>query len=378
MAIYHLSVKAVSRATGRSAVAAAAYRSGSRLTSERDGLTHDYTRRRGVEAAFVVAPEGAGWALDRGALWNAAEAAERRRDAKVAREYELALPHELGPVERRELAEGFARELAARLGVAADVALHAPGGDGDRRNHHAHVLTTTRVATAEGLGAKTRALDVPSSSGPLVEELRAAWAGRVNAALERARETDRVDHRSLERQGLDLLPTRHLGPEATAMERRAARGQGTAPTLGRGEADGAAAGSVPVGSAAVPGPGPVTRIGRHNAAVAERNALLGAARHAWEAAREGLATLERAAADGVRRVMALARGLGGRIAAERTAAAEKARDHEREQERARQAEAARQAALEKLREGLRGRGPDREREEARRARERDRGLDLGR
>ena len=94
MASYHLSVKTVSRATGRSAPAAAAYRTASRIENERDGMTHDYTRRSGVETSFIVAPTGAAWAEDRSALWNAVEAAEKRKDAKVAREYELALPHE--------------------------------------------------------------------------------------------------------------------------------------------------------------------------------------------------------------------------------------------------------------------------------------------
>src|SRR3546814_11602652 len=82
MAIYHLAVKSVSRSTGRSAVAAVAYRAGVCLENERDGLVHDYTRRGGVEDAFLVAPEGAAWAQDRSALWNAAEAAEKRKDAK--------------------------------------------------------------------------------------------------------------------------------------------------------------------------------------------------------------------------------------------------------------------------------------------------------
>src|SRR3546814_3712600 len=95
MAIYHLAVKSVSRSTGRSAVAAVAYRAGVALENGRDGLVHDYTRRSGVEDAFIVVPEGAEWAQDRSALWNAAEAAEKRKDAKVAREYELGLPAEL-------------------------------------------------------------------------------------------------------------------------------------------------------------------------------------------------------------------------------------------------------------------------------------------
>src|SRR3546814_9830080 len=103
MAIYHLAVKSVSRSTGRSAVAAVAYRAGVALENERDGLVHDYTRRGGVEDVFIVVPEGAEWAQDRSALWNAAEAAEKRKDAKVAREYELGLPAELDAGQRRDL-----------------------------------------------------------------------------------------------------------------------------------------------------------------------------------------------------------------------------------------------------------------------------------
>jgi ATP-dependent exoDNAse (exonuclease V) alpha subunit len=347
VAIYHLSVRTVSRASGRSAVGAAAYRSATRLVNERDGVAHDYARRGGVEDAFVVAPAGAEWALDRGRLWNAAEAAERRKDAKVAREYELALPHELGPGERRELVEVFAREVVERFGVAADAAVHAPGREGDARNWHAHVLTTTRAVTAEGLGAKTRELDVRQTSGPLVEELRAAWAREVNAALERVQAAERVDHRSFERQGLDLLPTQHLGVGATALERQAAREQ-AASGLER-EAEGAAAG---VG-------GPATRIGRHNAEVQERNGLLEAAREAWEAARSGLEALERAAVATREWVLGLARGLGERAAAERA----------QEQERAREAELARQRELE--RQAVREAEWERER-----SRERERGLDL--
>ena len=126
MAIYHLAVKSVSRSTGRSAVAAVAYRAGVCLENERDGLVHDYTRRGGVKDAFIVAPEGAEWAQDRSALWNAAEAAEKRKDAKVAREYELALPAELDAGQRRDLVRAFAEDICDRYGVAVDAAIHAP------------------------------------------------------------------------------------------------------------------------------------------------------------------------------------------------------------------------------------------------------------
>ena len=224
MASYHLSVKTVSRATGRSAPAAAAYRTASLIENERDGVTHDYTRRGGVDGpAFIVAPAGADWAQDRSALWNAVEAAEARKDAKVAREYELALPHELDRDGRRALAAGFARAVVDRFGVAADVAIHAPGQEGDQRNWHAHVLTTTRVVGPEGLGAKTRELDVVQTSGPAIEALRELWAVQVNQALARIQAEARVDHRSFARRGVEREPEQHLGVAASGMERKAAR-----------------------------------------------------------------------------------------------------------------------------------------------------------
>src|SRR5476649_2873948 len=141
MAIYHLSVKAVSRSAGRSATAAAAYRAGCEIVDQRTGEIHDYTRKGGVKSADIILPDGAPeWATDRAALWNAAEAAERRKDACVAREFEVALPDELSPAERRRLAVDFAKEMANREGCAVDVAIHAPGKEGDSRNHHAHIL----------------------------------------------------------------------------------------------------------------------------------------------------------------------------------------------------------------------------------------------
>ena len=233
VAIYHLSVKTVSRSSGRSAVAAAAYRSGIRLACERDGRTHDYTRKRGVVESFIVAPAGAeAWASDRSALWNRAEAAETRKNSTVAREYELALPAELPEGERVALARRFAETVVERFGVVADVALHEPHREGDERNWHAHILTTTRAANENGLGGKTRQLDDRATGPALVEGLREVWAEQVNAALERARVTARVDHRSFARQDAERghdprdrirPPGVHLGPAATAIERRAAR-----------------------------------------------------------------------------------------------------------------------------------------------------------
>ena len=221
MAIYHLSVKAVSRSAGRSATAAAAYRAGCKIADERTGELHDYTRKRGVESADIVLPDGAPeWATDRAKLWNAAELAEKRKDACVAREFEVALPSELSPDERRRLAMDFAKDMANREGCAVDVAIHAPGREGDNRNHHAHILRTTRKVEADGLGAK---LDTEKAGRKRVDDLnavRALWADLTNERLRENGIEARVDQRTLVEQGIDREPTRHLGPAASGYERR--------------------------------------------------------------------------------------------------------------------------------------------------------------
>jgi hypothetical protein len=233
VAIFHLSVKTVSRSAGRSAVAAAAYRAGERLLDHRSGLEHDYARKA-VDETFILTPEGAEWAQDRGQLWNAAEAAEVRKNATVAREYELALPAELTREQRSALVRGFGQELVERYGVAVDVGIHAPDRQGDQRNWHAHVLTTTRTVGPEGLGEKTRVLDAKATGPGEVEILRASWARHTNEALERVQVPERVDHRSHQRQGLDQTPTVHLGPLVVGMERRAMREQGFSREGGQG------------------------------------------------------------------------------------------------------------------------------------------------
>ena len=219
MATYHLSAKTISRSHGRSATAAAAYRSGARIIDERTGVLHDYQRRRGVEAAFLLLPASApDWASDRARLWNAAEQAETRKNSTVAREFEIALPAELDAEARQRLAADFARELVARHGCAADVAIHRPGRTGDQRNHHAHILLTTRRLTAAGFTEKTRELDDLKSGE--IGRWRARFAEVQNARLREAGVEARVDHRSLEAQEIDREATIHLGPAATALERR--------------------------------------------------------------------------------------------------------------------------------------------------------------
>jgi len=219
MAIFHLSVKAIGRANGRSATAAAAYRAATRIEDERTGLTHDYTRKTGVAYREIVVPDGAPhWAQDRVQLWNAAELAETRKNSTVAREFEVALPGELAAPERRHLATSLAQEIAARHRCAVDVAIHAPGRGGDNRNHHAHLLMTTRRLEASGFTEKTRELDDLKTGE--VTRWRERWATLVNEHLEEHGHKERVDHRSLEAQGLDREATYHKGPAVTAIERR--------------------------------------------------------------------------------------------------------------------------------------------------------------
>jgi hypothetical protein len=221
MAIYHLSVKAISRSSGRTSTAAAAYRAGVEITDTRTGEVHDYTRKRGVVSADLVLPDWAPeWAADRSALWNAAEKAERRKDACVAREYEVALPAELSAEGRRQLALDFAKEMADREGCAVDVAIHEPGREGDDRNHHAHILRTTRKVGPEGLTDKLDTEKAGRSRRDDLEGVRARWAELCNERLRDAGIEATVDHRSLKAQGIEREPTRHLGPTASAIERR--------------------------------------------------------------------------------------------------------------------------------------------------------------
>lgn len=234
VATYRLSAQVIGRSSGRSATAAAAYRAGVEIVDERTGLVHDYTRREGVEAVFIVAPESAPeWASDRSALWNAVEAVEKRKDAQLAREVQLSLPHELDAGQRRALVEGFVREQWTQAGMVADVALHAPDRDGDERNHHAHVMLTLREIGPDGFGPKNREWNRTER----LEGWREAWAEHANRALERAGVAERIDHRSLTAQrveavaeldavradALDRMPEPKLGPVPTLDLRRAQR-----------------------------------------------------------------------------------------------------------------------------------------------------------
>lgn len=224
MAIFHLSVKTISRSDGRSATAAAAYRSGACITDSRTGEIHDYTRKHGVISSKLVLPYVGGsptwWAKDREQLWNAVEKAETRKNSTVAREFEIALPAELSPRQRERLAYSFTRELVNKYGFAAECAIHEPGKGGDSKNYHAHILCSTRKLTAEGFTSKTRELDDRATGAVQVVECRELFALLANWELDRAGCTARIDHRSLAAQGIDRAPTAHLGVVATAIERR--------------------------------------------------------------------------------------------------------------------------------------------------------------
>lgn len=221
MAIFHLHMQTVKRSEGRSATAAAAYRAGVEIVDTRTGEVHDYTHRSGVIGTLAVLPNG-GTVDDRSQLWNAAELAENRKNSVVAREVVVALPHELTDADRAVLTERFARWLADRHGVAVDAAIHAPDKAGDNRNHHAHLLMTTRQVerSPEGvqLGAKTRELDHAKTGGEHITEWRAQWEREINHVLELRQHPDRVSAAPV--LG---VPRVHLGPAASQIERRGGR-----------------------------------------------------------------------------------------------------------------------------------------------------------
>lgn len=176
-------------------------------------------------SADIVMPDGVA-PMERAALWNGVEAAHKRGDATVAREFEIALPEELPPEERRRLAVDFAREVSNHYGVAADVCVHEPSKEGDQRNHHVHILLSACTVSADGFGKKAAELDpihcqrqIPKVANP-AELWRERWAELANERLREAGVEARIDHRSLEAQGIDREPSIHLGPQIMGMERR--------------------------------------------------------------------------------------------------------------------------------------------------------------
>lgn len=234
MAIYHTRVKTFSRAQGHASTAAAAYRAGLLIIDERTGLRHDYRRRGGVVETRCLAPDEApDWAFDPRQLWPAAEASERRKDATVAREFEVALPHELSNEQRSDLAAEISRCLVQRYRFAVQSSIHEPQ-TADGLNYHVHILATTRRVGSEGLKDKTRELDGGPSGRGEVEWIRAMVGEAINAHLAAAGISARVDHRSLKEQAAEAAeqgdgltaaelsrdPGLHMGKDATALHRR--------------------------------------------------------------------------------------------------------------------------------------------------------------
>ena len=241
IAIYHCSIKIVSRGKGKSAVAAAAYRSGEKLTNEWDGLTHDYTKKGGVVHSEILLPAHAPPAFsDRSTLWNSVELSEKSNNAQLAREVEIALPVELSREEQTRLVREYCSSQFVSKGMIADFNLHDTGGG----NPHAHILLTMRPLDEKGAWLpkskkeyvldengekirlpsgwyKTRKVDlVDWNSRENAEVWRRAWADLANEFLAQNNRPERIDHRSYERQGIDQIPTVHVGVSATQMEKK--------------------------------------------------------------------------------------------------------------------------------------------------------------
>jgi len=221
MAIYHFSVKTISRSVGRSATGAIAYRSGEKIECERLGITHDYTRKTGIEHKEIFLPDNAPPHLkNRERLWNEVEQRETRKNSTVAREFEIAFPSELNQEQREALLEELCHHIVERHQVAVDACIHAPHTDNgsDERNYHAHILMSTRRLTPEGFTEKSRELDQKHSGE--IDYWRERFADTCNMHLEQAGSKARVDHRSYKDQENGLEATLHEGSTITKLRRQ--------------------------------------------------------------------------------------------------------------------------------------------------------------
>jgi Ti-type conjugative transfer relaxase TraA len=209
----------ISRANGSSAVAAAAYRSASRLEDERLGRGHDFSNKSGVVHSEIMAPEGSPerW-QDRETLWNEVELGEKRKDAQLAREIEFAIPREMSQAQGVELARDFVQSEFVDRGMVADLNVHWDVGPDGLAKPHAHVMLSMREAGPEGFGKKVREWN----STELLSDWRERWAGHVNERLAELGIDAQVDHRTLEAQGIELEPQHKIGP---AGARRLDRGE---------------------------------------------------------------------------------------------------------------------------------------------------------
>ena len=241
MAIYHLCIKIISRGKGKSAVAASAYRSGEKIKNEYDGIVHDFTRKGGIAHTEILLPQNAPQKfLDRGILWNSVEKIEKSKNSQLAREIEIALPKELNRGKQIELVREYVKENFVKVGMCADIALH----DKNDGNPHAHILLTMRPLNEDTTwGAKSKKEYILDENGEKVklkngnyktrkintvdwneqdkaEHWRKAWGDITNKYLEENSIQKKVDHRSYQRQGIEQIPTIHLGVSATQMEKK--------------------------------------------------------------------------------------------------------------------------------------------------------------
>lgn len=226
MAIYHCSVKIISRSSGRSSVGAVAYRSGEKIKNERDGITHDYTRKTGIEYSEIILPDSAPKKfMNRSELWNAVEQSEKRKDSQTAREIEVALPVEMSRKEQIKIVQDYIKSNFISRGMCADFSIHS-GQKRNKRgqqenskindNPHAHIMLTTRTVTPKGFKGKDRTWN----DKKLLETWREQWSVIVNQAYEKKSLPIRIDHRTLQAQGIDREPTIHKGSAAHQMEQR--------------------------------------------------------------------------------------------------------------------------------------------------------------
>lgn len=230
----HAHAKQVQRSAGQSSVAAAAYRAGEKLYDERTDVTHDYTRKQGVEHTRIYLPDNAPESYrDRETLWNAAEKKENRSNSCTAHELEISFPYEFNIMQRREAGDALARELMRRYGSAVDICFHAPNKNNDERNFHAHILFTSRgfdSITKDGW-AKTKFRNLSNDKVTIngekttkgkqeVLSLRQFSAGVMNNIAKRDGLSVKVEHLSFKDRGIDKEPQVHLGPVANDMEKK--------------------------------------------------------------------------------------------------------------------------------------------------------------
>lgn len=230
MAIYHCSVKIISRSSGRSSVASAAYRAGEKLYNEYDGCTHDYSKRNDIVHTEIILPDNAPEKFkDRETLWNEVEKTEKRIDSQTAREVEIALPIELNREEQIALVREYVTENFVKQGMCVDFAIHTGSHehtsqeeykDTDQdiksENPHAHIMLTMREVTKDGFTKKNREWN----DKKLLVEWRKSWAEHCNREFEKKKLDIKIDHRSYYEQGVDKIPTVHMGKTATIIERK--------------------------------------------------------------------------------------------------------------------------------------------------------------